>query len=111
MSFTDRLLCRGNGSEAEGPDLAFLQLASPQIATLNATNVFFNLGKREDAVLGLEHPSDEYFEGICGIVAEWTIEHPVGGAGFRLFKGFRGLFGVGNVAEDPRMQLVRPLRF
>ena len=89
----------GTAARLKAPTLLSYELASPQIATLNATNVFFNLGKREDAVLGLEHPSDEYFEGICGIVAEWTIEHPVGGAGFRLFKGFRGLFGVGNVAK------------
>jgi hypothetical protein len=99
MSFTDRLLFRANGSEVDGPDLGFLRLASPQIATLNATNVFFNLGKREDSILAGEHPSTEYFEGVSGIVAEWTIEHPAGGAGFRRLKGFRGLFGVGNVAR------------
>jgi hypothetical protein len=98
MSFTDRLLIHGNGSKAEGPDLGFLRLASPQVAILNATNVFFNLSKREDSVLGREHPSSEYFEGVSGIVAEWTIDHQAGGAGFRRLKGFSGLFGVGYVS-------------
>jgi hypothetical protein len=98
MSFTDRLLIYEAGSDAEGPDLGFLRLASPQVATLNATNVFFNLSKREDSVLGREHPSTEYFEGVSGIVAEWSIDHQAGEAGFHRLKGFRGLFGVGYVS-------------
>jgi hypothetical protein len=91
MALTDRLLIRETGSDAEGPDLGFLRLASPQLATLNATNVFFNLSKRERSVLGHEHPSSQYFEGVSGIVAEWTIDH-------QGLKGFRGLFGVGCVS-------------
>jgi hypothetical protein len=91
MSLAEKLAIRGNGSVAEGPDIGFLRLASPQAATLNATNVFFNLSKREESVLGNEHPSCEYFEGLSGIIAEWTIDHPTGEAGFHHLKGFRGL--------------------
>src|SRR6266436_1152080 len=100
MSLAEKLAIRGNGSVAEGPDISFLRLASPQAATLNATNVFFNLSKREEAVLGNKHPSSEYFEGVSGIVAEWTTDHPTGEAGFHYLRGFRGLFGVGYVARS-----------
>jgi hypothetical protein len=80
------------------PDIGFLRLAPDQVATLNATNIFFNLSKREESVLGNEHPGQEYFEGVSGVVAEWTIDHQVGEAGFDRLKGFRGLFGVGLVS-------------
>jgi hypothetical protein len=99
MSLAQKLAIRGNGSEADGPDIGFLRLASPQAATINATNVFFNLSKREESVLGNEHPSCEYFEGLSGIIDEWTADHPTGEAGFHRLKAFRGLFGVGIVSR------------
>jgi hypothetical protein len=101
MSLTERLTIRGNGSEADGPDIGFLRLTSHQAATLDAaSNVFFNLSKREESVLADRHPSDEYFEGVSGIIAQWTADHPTGEAGFDRLKGFRGLFGVGCVARS-----------
>jgi hypothetical protein len=97
MSLAEKLTIRGNGTEIEGPDIGFLRLASPQAGTLNATNVFFNLSKREEAVLGNQHPSSEYFEGVSGIIAKWSTDHPIGDARLR---GFRGLFGVGCVSKS-----------
>jgi hypothetical protein len=98
MSLTERLAIRGHAGEADGPDLGFLRLSSIQVATLNAMTptVFFNLTNREESVLSNNHPSDEYFEAVCGIIGEWTTEHAVE-AGFDRLRGFRGLFGVGCV--------------
>src|SRR6266849_6444149 len=48
---TDRLTIGGEHNGADGPDIGFLRLASHQAATLDATNVFFNLSKREESVL------------------------------------------------------------
>ena len=84
--------------KSDGPDLGFLRLAPNQVASLNATNVFFNLSKRAESILGNRHPSNDYFEGVSGIIAQWTIENPTGEAGLDHIKGFRGIFGVGNVA-------------
>jgi hypothetical protein len=101
MTFAEKLLIGGDHKDDDlprSPDIGFLRLSPDQAATLNATNVFFNLSKREEAVLGDEHPSNEYFEGLCGVIAEWTIDHLAGDAGFSRLKGFRGIFGVGDVA-------------
>ena len=98
MSLAEKLVIRGNGSEVDGPDIGFLRLAPHQAATLNSTNVFFNLSKREEAVLGNKNAPSEYFEGLCGIVAEWT-EDKAGEVGFHRLRGFRGLFGVGCVVK------------
>jgi len=98
MAFTEKLIIRGSGSESDGPDLGFLRLAPDQVATLNATNVFFNLSKRAESILGNRFSCHPYFEGVCGIVAEWTIDDTSGEAGRGRLKGFRGLFGVGKVS-------------
>lgn len=99
MSLTERLTMRGSGEAADGPDIGFLRLASTQVTTLNATtNIFFNLSRRQESVLENKHPSTEYFEGISGIIAEWTINRAGAEAGFQHLLGFRGLFGVGSVA-------------
>ncbi|MET4247227.1 hypothetical protein [Bradyrhizobium sp. LA6.7] len=99
MSLTERLTRRGLGKVAEGPDIGFLRLASTQVATLNATtNIFFNLSRRQDSVLENKHPSTEYFEGISGIIAEWTINRSEAEARVQHLTGFRGLFGVGCVS-------------
>lgn len=96
MSLADKLAIHGHASEVDGPDIGFLRLSSNQVTTLNTTNVFFNLSKREGPVLDNKHPSDEYFEGVSGIIAEWTTDLPPE-AGFDRLRGFRGLFGVGCV--------------
>ncbi len=49
MYLTDRLTIGGEHNGADGPDIGFLRLASHQAATLDATNVFFNLSKREES--------------------------------------------------------------
>jgi hypothetical protein len=99
MSLTERLAILGSGEVADGPDIGFLRLTSTQVATLNATtNIFFNLSRRQNSVLENRHPSTEYFEGISGIIAEWTIYRTGVEAGFQHLIGFRGLFGVGCVA-------------
>lgn len=99
MSLTERLTIHGSGEVADGPDIGFLRLASTQVARLNATtNIFFNLSRRQDSILENRHPSSEYFEGISGIIAEWTINRTGAEAGFQHLIGFRGLFGVGCVA-------------
>lgn len=97
MSLTEKIAIRGTSNEADGPDIGFLRLPSDQVATLNATNIFFNLSKREQSVLGDKHPSEEYFEGVSGIIAEWTEDVRAGEGGFDRLRGFRGLFGVGCV--------------
>jgi hypothetical protein len=101
MTFAEKLILGGDHKDDDqprSPDIGFLRLAPDQAAALNATNIFFNLSKREESVLGAEHPSNEYFEGLSGVIAEWTINHRAGEQGFSRLKGFRGLFGVGYVA-------------
>lgn len=98
MSFVEKLVIRGTGSAADGQDIGFLRLTSTHVAMLNAsTNIFYNLTKRTEAVVGNKHPSSEYFEGLSGIIGEWTLDHPPGEAAVHRLKGFRGLFGVGFV--------------
>ncbi len=98
MYLTDRLTIGGEHNGADGPDIGFLRLASHQAAALDATNVFFNLSKREESVLADNHPSAKSFAGVCGVIDKWTTEEPAGGSGFDRLKAFRGLFGVGVVA-------------
>jgi len=83
MSLAEKLAIRGNGQEVDGPDIGFLRLATHQAGALSATNVFFNLSKREESVLGNKHPSSQYFEGVSGIIAEWTAYDHAGEAGFQ----------------------------
>jgi hypothetical protein len=82
----------------EGPDLGFLRLPPKNVGTLGATNVFFNLEKRRDAVLADATPSPSYFDGISGVVAERTTDLPPKLKETRL-KGFNALYGVGLVVE------------
>ena len=63
MSLTEKLILGTMGKAAEGPNIGFLRLAPNQVAMLDVTNVFFNLGKRQRSVLENRHPSAEYFEG------------------------------------------------
>jgi hypothetical protein len=55
MSLADKLTIHGHASEVDGPDMGFLRLSSNQVATLNATNVFFDLSKRKESVLDNNH--------------------------------------------------------
>jgi hypothetical protein len=100
MTFAEKLIIGGDHKDDDqprSPDIGFLRLAPNQAAALDANSVFFNLSKREESVLAAKHPSNEYFEGLSGVIAEWTIDHLTGEAGFNRLKGFRGLFGVGYV--------------
>ncbi|MBB5050283.1 hypothetical protein HNQ36_000231 [Afipia massiliensis] len=101
MSLAEKLIIgedHKDDDEPRAPDMGFLRLAPNQAAALSATNVFFNLKKREESILGGNLRSENYFEGLSGVIAEWTIENLTGEAGFRRLKGFRGLFGVGYVS-------------
>lgn len=103
MVLTEKLIIGGDGLFGDelpnSPDIGFLRLASNQVAALNATNVFFNLDKRKESVLRGERTSKMYFEGLSGVIAEWTVDHMEGGGGFYRLKGFKGLFGVGDAEQ------------
>lgn len=83
----------------EGPDLGFLRLPPKNVGALKATNVFFNLGMRQAAVLACDQPDSSYFEGISGVIAEWTTDLPPERRLTRV-KGFHALFGVGLVVRE-----------
>lgn len=83
----------------EGPDLGFLRLPSERVGALKTRNVFFNLERKQASVLANYQPKLPYFDGISGMIAEWTTNLP-SERGLARVKGFRSLFGVGRVVRE-----------
>ena len=82
----------------EGPDLGFLRLSSEDAGNLKARCTFLNLEKKRSSVLDCHQPEPPYFDGISGMIAEWTTDLPSDQGQARV-KGFRALFGVGLVVR------------
>ena len=97
MEHVDKLTIGAAPFGAEGPDLGFLRLWPEVLGTLKARgNAFFNLWKRRKSVLCGDHPDLRCFDGLSGMIAEWTTDLPPEERGTRK-KRFRALFGVGMV--------------
>ncbi|MBK8909256.1 MAG: hypothetical protein IPM60_15665 [Rhodospirillales bacterium] len=99
MQHTEKLTIAADVFGPEGPDLGFLRLPSYAAAALKAKGVFFNLEKRRTPVLRGGLPGTPFFDGISGTVAEWTIDLPPE-RGFHRVKGFRSLYGVGELVGE-----------
>lgn len=99
MEHAEKLTIAANGFGPEGPDLGFLRLPWQVASVLETRGVFFNLAKRQTSVLAGDQPSTRYFDGISGTVAEWTTDLPPEHS-FHRVKGFRSLYGVGNVVGE-----------
>ena len=95
---TESLILADNGAGPKGPDLGFLRLPLTDVQAIEARNVFFNIGKRRDSILSGDHPDPPYFDGISGMIAEWTMDLPPERRLARV-KGFRALYGVGVVVK------------
>lgn len=99
METTEKLVIAAKKFGPEGPDLGFLRLPPDDVETFQARNVFFNLEKRRMSVLTDDEPGPPYFDGISGVVAEWTTDLPPE-QGFARTKGFNAFFGVGLVVRE-----------
>jgi hypothetical protein len=99
MSLAEKLTMAASDWTSQGPDLGFLRLPDRDAAALYATNVFFNLSKRRDLVLAGDHPAPKYFDGISGMIAEWTSPLPNQSV-FARAKSFGALYGVGCVIRE-----------
>ena len=91
MEHTNRLVISADEASAEGPDLGFLKLETPDIGVLQARQSFANLVKRSD-IMSCSSEPQEYIDGIAGLVAEWTTvrwSHFLGqfGSGVKVYSG------------------------
>lgn len=99
MTAAEKVNLAGSEWGPDGPDLAFLRLSPKDVAALKSTNVFFNLTKRRDAVLGGDRPAKKYFDGISGMIADWASELPPQNR-FARVKNFGALYGIGCVVGE-----------
>ena len=99
MEHAEKLTIAADVFGPEGPDLGFLRLSPRDVGTLNARNVFFNLGRRQASILEGEQLDLPYFDGISGMIAEWTTNLP-SKKGLARVKGFESLYGVGRVVKE-----------
>ncbi len=99
MEKAEKLTIAADVFGPEGPDLGFLRLSPEDVGALKARNVFFNLGMRRKAVLADDQPDPPYFDGVSGMIAEWTTDLPPE-QGLARVKGFRSLYGVGLVVRE-----------
>lgn len=96
MKYTDRLiLWNGNKANREGPDLGFVRLPLKMVGDFKARHSFFNLSKRQVGILRRNRKRRSGFEGISGLIAEWTTTIDDNVKVRR--KRFKALFGVGIV--------------
>lgn len=56
MSYSEKLIIAADVFGPDGPDIGFLKLPQQSIGTLQARNVFFNLGIRSESVLNGNEP-------------------------------------------------------
>ena len=97
MAQSEKVIVAADNFGPEGPDIGFLRLSPWDASALTARNVFFNLGMRRKAVLAGDQPDSQCFDGVSGMVAEWTTDlSPEEQPPVRV-KAFRALFGVGLV--------------
>jgi len=97
MAHCEKLIIKGGQFGPEGPDLGLLKLPTTEVGLLKAVNSFFNLSKRRDSVLVNESRTAGYFDGLLGVIAEWTTDlTPERGRK----KRFKALFGVGRVVKQ-----------
>ena len=99
MGQAEKLTIAAEDEGPEGPDLGFLRLSPKDVGPLQARNVFFNLGKRREAVLADDQPDPPYFDGISGLIADWTTDLPPE-HGWARVKGFRAVYGVGLIVGE-----------
>lgn len=104
LAYSDRLVIGGDGQsddpEPKSPDIGFLRLTTRDVTTLEAAgSVFFNLANRRQSILAGVPSGNFYFEGIAGIVPEWSLDG-LQEEGKYLLRGFRGMFGVGLVQRE-----------
>ena len=99
MGYAEKLTISADAFGSQGPDLGFLRLSPKDVGTLKARNIFFNLGTRQKSVLAGDQPDPQYFDGISGMIAEWTTDLPSEQRLARV-KGFRALYGVGLVVGE-----------
>ncbi len=99
MEKAEKLAIAADDFGPEGPDLGFLRLSPNDVGTLKARNLFFNLGKRRESILGNDQPDPPYFDGISGVIAELTTNLPPEQRLARI-KGFHALYGVGMVVRE-----------
>lgn len=97
MGVADKLMI-GTDDSPTGPDLGFLRLPPTVVGDLQSRNVFFNLDRRREEVLSGPKRGGPYFDGISGMIAEWTEDLP-DERSLRV-KGFRALYGVGLVERE-----------
>lgn len=100
MDHADSVIIRSSPFGPGGPDIGILLLSPEDVERLTARgNVFYNLGTRRDAILAGDLPDPSYFDGISGVVAEWTSDLPPEKGSPRI-KGFHALFGAGVVVKE-----------
>jgi hypothetical protein len=93
-------LCVGQASyNQSGPDLGILVLGNPDVGTLEATKIFYNLSTRRERTLSLPPEIERGGWFLVGMAAEWTSDLPVE-RGFTRVKAFRGLCGAGVVTTE-----------
>ncbi len=63
MGHAEKLTLAADVNGPEGPDIGFLRLSPVDAETINARNVFFNLGKRQASVLADHQPDLSYANG------------------------------------------------
>ena len=100
MDHAEKVVISSNIFSIDGPDLGFLRLPPDSLSALQATNVFFNLGKRREAVLSFQPPTPSYIaDAIVGVIGEWTEDLATKQPRTRL-KGIQAIFGPAKVIRD-----------
>lgn len=99
MSAAEKLLIGSRPFGPMGPDLGFLRLGPRDAEALEARNVFFNLGRRRALILAETPTSTSYFDGLSGVIAEWTTDSPTE-ENWSKRKDFFALYGTGIVVRE-----------
>jgi hypothetical protein len=95
MAHVEPTVIGGEPFTETGPDLALLRLPENFASTLKATNNFFNMSLKRDAVLDGKVPSRKCFDCVAGVVAERTSPVEVAADGKSVKRSFEASFEPG----------------
>lgn len=99
MDYAEKLVIRADSWTDNGPDLGFLKLSPEDVGTIKARNLFFDLGMKRDSILSGKLPDPPFFDGISGMIAEWTADLTPEREYARV-KSFGAMYGIGRVVKE-----------
>lgn len=110
MEYTEKLIIAEGNNTVVGPDIGFLKLSDIDVQALQSRSTFFNLDKRKNIALERDIHNFSGFDGISGVIADWTTEQLTFHKKPRQLD-IKAMFGIGIVTKKIEFERYENIEF